>query len=692
MGRIPRETIDAVRDRTDIVAVISRHVTLVKRGNSFVGLCPFHQEKSPSFNVVPAKAMYHCFGCQAGGDVFRFLMDLEGLSFIEAVKELAGPAGITIEERELSPDERRALKSRGTLFDVLEETAQFFESTLWTHADGQIGRDYLEERAIDEGIARRARIGYAADGWTRLLDHLHRKGFEARLALEAGLAKERKSGDGHYDFFRNRLMFPIRDERSRVIGFGGRKMDDEDFGGKYMNTPETRLYDKKRVLYGIETARSAIQRADQVVIVEGYFDVLAMQAAGHDEAVASCGTALTAEHLEVLGRLTKNIVLLTDADRAGQEAAERALPAIVGAGLHGYRVSLPGAKDPDELVKEQGIDALNALLEHRQSLIEWVISQKVMSYADKTSMGAMSTSMARERILKELLPMLGQLPRRQLPRIAGLLRVPEIEILRAIGGGDQAPPPSRGGHVGWKPSREMVHVLWLLVHRYEQVADLLQRVPPAVFADHAPVHPALARLLTGEHPANVVEDEADEGVRRTLVAVVARDRLYGKKVAARGLCEILDNLARPRLMARKTWLQHRLTEIQRSGAVGELRQVLVDNQVISKALSELQAAREGEDYGGFVQALATTFDDLGTAVPEPEPQPVAVPTNPAGNSDTPPPADDETPLENLDPDGLDEPPPPTPDLAPLPDPPDLPPAPDYDGWIPPDDDEPPPFP
>lgn len=244
MGRIPRDIVDAVRDRTDLVEVIGRHVTLKRSGNSLVGLCPFHQEKSPSFHVVPSKGIFHCFGCQTSGDVFRFLMMIEGLSFVESVKELAGPAGVTVPERELTEDEMRAIKVRATLFDVLEEACSFFESTLWTHPDGQPGRDYLRKRGLSPDIARAARLGFAPEGWSRLLDHLHRQKYPAERVVEAGLARPRRESDGLYDVFRARLMFPIRDERARVVGFGGRILEGD--GPKYLNTPETKLYDKSR--------------------------------------------------------------------------------------------------------------------------------------------------------------------------------------------------------------------------------------------------------------------------------------------------------------------------------------------------------------------------------------------------------------------------------------------------------------
>ena len=289
--RIPREIIDSVRDKVNIVEVVQRHVNLQKRGNSYVGLCPFHGEKTPSFHVVPQKNIFHCFGCQQTGDVFRFLMHMEAVDFVTSVRELAATVGIEVPERDLTPQERRALKQRASLYDVLEASASFFESMLWTRPEGASARAYLDERAMKRETLTEARVGFAPDQWSALVDHLRAQGFDSRLAYDAGLAKERRQGDGYYDTFRNRIVFPIRDARGRTIGFGGRLIDGD--GPKYLNSPETRLYEKSQVLYGLYEGRRAIQQRERVIVVEGYFDVLALQQAGFNEAVATCGTALT---------------------------------------------------------------------------------------------------------------------------------------------------------------------------------------------------------------------------------------------------------------------------------------------------------------------------------------------------------------------------------------------------------------
>lgn len=557
MARIPREIVDEVRERTDIAEVISRHVSLVRRGRNMVGLCPFHQEKSPSFNVIPDKGIYHCFGCQAGGDVFRFLMTLEGLSFIEAVKELAEPIGVTIEERELTHAERKQLRQRATAFDVLEATAAFYEGQLWTGAAGEPARGYLEKRAMSVDAARAARLGWAPGGWSRLLDHLHREGYDAVQVAEAGVARARdpdRADTGFYDTLRERLTIPIRDERGRVVAFGGRLLEGD--GPKYINTPETRLYQKSHILYALDAARVQIQKKGRVLVVEGYFDVLSLHQAGFGEAVATCGTALTASHLEKLRRLTRDVVLVMDADEAGLRAAEKSLPLFVDAGVQPWRLDLTAgtgvAKDPDDFVRQNGPEAFTRALEHKEPLFEWVVRRKLDAYGTST--------MSRERVLADVLPMLARL--RDDPtlasRVAARLGLDETSLLKRVREASLAPVATPTAEVEaesaapvWQPHRDVNHLLWLVVHRYGEVADLMSRADPSLLDEHLPVRPVLARLLSGEPVAAVLPEVVDAGVQKALLAVVSRDGLYGPDDdAVKAMLQILARLARPVRAAR----------------------------------------------------------------------------------------------------------------------------------------------
>ncbi len=587
MGRIPREVVDAVRDRTDIVEVVKRHVTLLRRGGNFVGLCPFHQEKTPSFNVIPGKGIYHCFGCQASGDVFKFLMQVEGLSFVESIKELAGPAGIAIEERELTRSERQDLHKRATLYDVLEAAAGHFESLLWTQAQGQIARDYLSNREMSQETAKQARLGFAPEGWTHLVDTLHRQGFDEELALDAGLARRSTKSDRVYDTFRGRLMIPIRDDRGRIIGFGGRILDGE--GPKYINSPETRLYQKSRVLYGMHTARGSIQRKDRVLVVEGYFDVLSLQQAGFTEAIATCGTSLTPEHLERIRRMTRNVILLMDADEAGQRAAERTLPLFLQSGIQPWRLELPGAKDPDDFIRESGAEAMEEALAQRESMLEWVVRRKIAGQVDV---------MSRERVAEELLPLMTSAPDLLVSKIAARLNIREESFRRRLATAarkaetvEEAPAPVDSG---WRPHRDVSHLLWLLVHRYDQTVDVLRRTDPHLLDAHAPILPAVARLVSGEPVAGILPDITDQGVSRTIAAVVARDKLYSEEGAAIAMCDILARLGGPGRAARLRALTDDAGRAGREGDLSLLRAATAEKSTLISMERQLeQSLSEG---------------------------------------------------------------------------------------------------
>lgn len=540
MSRIPREIVDTVRERVDIVQVIERKVSLKRRGSNHTGLCPFHEEKTPSFNVVPAKGIYHCFGCQESGDVFKFLMQTENLNFVEAVKELAADVGVTIPERELTPSELQAIRNRASLFELLEHSADYFSSMLWTHSDGKVAREYLEERGFSSETIKRAKLGYAPNSWNRLRDHLKTKGYSYQRCIEAGVVR---SKEGHqnsfYDVFRDRVVFPIFDDRGRIIGFGGRLLEGE--GAKYLNSPETRLYQKSKVLYGIEIARQETQRKDEILIVEGYFDVLALQQAGFANVVATCGTALTPDHIAKIRRLTLNAVVITDADAAGARAAEKFLPLCLEHGVQPWRVDIPGAKDPDELIKNHGADAFKAALANKEPLVEWVLQRRL---------SASGGIVGRGKVIDELMPILLLLPPESVSAVASRLGHEKALLERiAQARGDQkrlGPAPSIApAPTSWRPHRDIVHVLWLLVHRYEQVADLLQRVNPCIFDAHGPARPAIARLMSGEPLASVMSDEEEENVQRTLVAVGSREALYTAEQAPLAICQILDGLTKP---------------------------------------------------------------------------------------------------------------------------------------------------
>ena len=606
MARIPRHQIDEIRERVDIVEVIGRHVRLTRKGSTHLGLCPFHQEKTPSFNVVATKGIYHCFGCGVGGDVFKFLMQIEGLSFIEAVKELAGVAGVELEERDISPAELQSIRKRATLFDVLNDAAGFYESVLWTRPEGRTAREYLQERKISKDMAKKARMGLAMPGWTALIDNLHQAGYSPQLIAEAGLARKRNQGDGHYDTFRDRLMIPIRDERSRIIAFGGRIMAGD--GPKYINSPETRFYQKSHTLYGFDLARAAIQKRDRVFVVEGYFDVLSMQQAGFLETVATCGTALTQEHLKRIRRMTRNVILLMDSDEAGSRAAERSLGLFLEAGLQPWRLELPGAKDPDEFIRESGADAIEKALKLRVPLVEWVVQRKVEASGYSAA--------GKEALVDELLPILAKLPGGLVSRVAARTGIPEPILHQKIRSAQstrrpesrkepELSPPTKL----WKPTRDIVHLLWLLVHRYDQVVDLMSYLTPEGLDGNDALRAVVARIVTGEPVAAILNGDVDLGMRKTLLAVVAREQLYTPEEAAIGMCQIFERLREPVRLGRLSVLQRLLEESIREDAPEKQREILEEQKSLLKVKSEIKRSLISGDTQNYCR-LAQQESDL----------------------------------------------------------------------------------
>ncbi|WP_242340336.1 MULTISPECIES: DNA primase [unclassified Anaeromyxobacter] len=381
---IPEALIEQVRDRVDVVAVIGRHVELKRSGRTWKGCCVFHGERTPSFHVYPEDKHFKCYGCGAYGDVFSFLQRLEGKEFPEVVKALAQEVGVEIPEaaEEDSAEARRRRKERNEVLAACDAAARYWAARLQSRFGAQ-ARRYLEERGIGEEAIRRFRIGISADGWGDLVPRVAEKGIGPDALLRAGLLVEKEKG-GAYDRFRNRLMFPIAGMDGQVIGFGGRVMPGEasdKAGAKYINTPETPLYKKSKVLYGLELARESIRKTRTAVLVEGYFDVIGLHQAGIANAVAVCGTALTAEHVELLGRCDcREVTILFDGDVAGLAAPAKAAAALFPAGVSGKVALLPsqgGKTDPDEYARAHGRAGMEALLAKATPLSEHLIDRAV---------------------------------------------------------------------------------------------------------------------------------------------------------------------------------------------------------------------------------------------------------------------------------------------------------------------------
>lgn len=366
---IPDDKVREVADRLSILEVVSDYVQLKRSGANYLGLCPFHAEKTPSFNVNPAREIFHCFGCGAGGNAFSFIMKIEGLSFPEAVKMLARKAGVEIEERQLTPAEKQAQNERQAFQRINELAADYFREVLRRKPEGAPGRQYLEKRSVDDETAEVYRLGFAPERRDGLTRYLREHDVELEVALKLGIV--RKGDGGWYDQFRNRLIFPIRDAKGNVIAFAGRVLDASL--PKYINSPESVLYHKSNVLFGMDMALPAVRTENSVIIVEGYFDHLALYRAGIRNVVATCGTALTATHAGLIKRHAAKVYTLFDSDAAGSKATIRSMELFLEQRLPAYVITLPAGDDPDSFLAKNQVEVFRARQEKALPAFEYFV-------------------------------------------------------------------------------------------------------------------------------------------------------------------------------------------------------------------------------------------------------------------------------------------------------------------------------
>lgn len=460
---IGQDTIDRVRRQTGIVSLVGETVKLVQRGRSHVGLCPFHKEKTPSFHVSEERGFYHCFGCSASGDAFKFVMEVEGLSFVEAVRRLAERAGIEIVETANDDERRRAAEARRRqqdLFDVNNAAAAFYERMLTEHPLASHARAELARRGLTASSPTDAvsdalqafRVGYAPYGWGALADHLRDAGLEHRAAESVGLLVPRKSGSGHYDRFRHRLMFAIIDLQGRVVGFSGRALDDpadeelaragieavrsnsDDKPAKYVNSPESPVYKKREAVFGLYQARQALRTEGDCVLVEGNFDVVSLHAHGIRHAVAPLGTAFTVEQAQQIKRFSPSITLLFDGDAAGRHAAAAAREPSKVAGLTVKVATLPDGSDPDDLVRRQGAEAVRRTLRAARGLLEHLIDAALdsgFSAADARGRAAKIQEVT-QLLVSEDDPAVRAMAEQHADHIAEKLGIADVRTFRAL--------------------------------------------------------------------------------------------------------------------------------------------------------------------------------------------------------------------------------------------------------------------
>jgi DNA primase len=417
---------DRVKQQADIVRVVGEYVRLKKNGQNFTGLCPFHSEKTPSFAVHPVKQIYHCFGCGVGGDVFKFVMEMDKCDFMEAVQAVADKCGIAIpRSRDRSPEERREQQQRTALIDLHREAAAFFVRQLESSQEGKAARAYLVDRGLDSEAIGRFGLGYAPSGGDALLRHLKTK-YPDRLVELAGLASRDANGRP-YDRFRRRIIFPISNESGKVVAFGGRALGDDL--PKYLNSPETPIYVKSTVLYHLDRAKEAIRSADAAILVEGYMDTIAVARAEIGNVVASCGTSLTEMQVKLLSRFTRRVIVNYDPDTAGQAATERSLSILLEHSCDVRVLALPGGKDPDTFIRTEGAAGYRKLLESAPPYLDYLIG--------RARQLGVATAEQKLRAMNFLMPFVQRIPNALLrsewaSRIAQQLRVDEPVLREAL--------------------------------------------------------------------------------------------------------------------------------------------------------------------------------------------------------------------------------------------------------------------
>jgi DNA primase len=373
-GLFSSATLEQIRAASDIVDVIGSYLPLKRAGANFVALCPFHKEKTPSFNVNPHRQIFHCFGCHKGGDVFAFVKEYESIDFPEAVRRLADRAKIPLEfEKNAGEQQSRHLKER--LLQVHEQIAQRWQNALANEASGQIARDYLARRGLSAEAVKLFRLGYAPDLWDDTVNWAKSKGHELALVEQAGLILRKQDGDSYYDRFRGRLMFPICDEQGRVIGFSGRILTGDEKTAKYVNSPETPIFTKSKVFFGLDKSKRAVLEAGYAIVCEGQLDLIACFMAGVQNVVAPQGTAFTADHARILKRYVEEVVLCFDSDEAGQNATVRSLDSLLASGLAVRVAVVPAPHDPDSLIKASGGPAFKQLIEQAAGFYDYYLNR-----------------------------------------------------------------------------------------------------------------------------------------------------------------------------------------------------------------------------------------------------------------------------------------------------------------------------
>jgi DNA primase len=590
-GFLSEEKVSEIRDRSSILEVVSDYVTLKKTGKNYKGLCPFHSEKTPSFMVNEEKQIFHCFGCGEGGDVFTFLMKAGHFSFPQAVEELAKRYGVKLPARELSATQKKEMAKREVLFQINQIASEYFQDLLTKRREGEEGRRYLSQRGISQDVIAEHGLGYSTDRWDGLVQHLQEKKVSLELAWELGLIFPKRR-EGWYDAFRGRILFPIFDLHQRIVGFGGRVIKEGE--PKYLNSPESTIYHKGEILYGLQVAKRYAAEKDCVIIVEGYFDLLTLHQYGMKYSVATLGTALTTQHIRTLKRYTKNLITLFDADQAGTQATLRSLPLLLEEEMVGKTIILPKGEDPDGFLRKGNLEDFGKRLERAVPLIDFFFERMMKTYDVKFVDGKV-------RVAKEGMALLGKIPdkiRRDfyMKALAERLDVKEsflYEMLRS-----SPKEPSKAGEDFKKSSMERSSpkseemVVRLMVHHPEVIptiskvgvlkefeSPILQKIAE----DLEDLYQRKARLDLPEALAKVEED-----LRGKLCELAFQESELEGGDRGKILEDCIQKIREKRLKKEKGELLKRIKEAEKQQEEKGLVPLLKEHQELAKREKGLQ--------------------------------------------------------------------------------------------------------
>lgn len=595
MGRVPREVLDEIKSRVRLSTLIGEYVQLKADGSGgrSKGLCPFHNERTPSFHVMDDRQFYYCFGCGASGDAFKFLETHSGMTFFEAVQQLAARAGVDLPEVEIDRTEEDEKQRARRLYLSITELARDVFVADMGHSSAEEARAYLTKRGIDEDTAAAFQLGFARASWSRLVDEAASRGIGGAYLVRAGLAKER-SGGGHYDLFRNRIMFPVLDLAGRVLAFSGRTLDPEDVA-KYINSPETRFYKKGDNLYGLHIARRYIRQRNQSVLVEGNFDVVSLHAAGISEAVAPLGTALTPRQADLLRRFSERVVLAFDGDRAGLKAADRAFEVLLAAGIEDVRlIRFEEGDDPDSFVQREGGEAFRQRIDTAPQMLDIVIERALEPALIRRD------PVTRRRALEAVGQWLGRVKddfvRRQVREdVARRLELNTRDVRQAeTAMPEPVPPPDAEWAEDAPPPPERLQLtqyeqalIFYIDERPERlerilIEELFRLVPNERFSSWLQRVAQSWRNLGGRLD-EIPEVQGDAGVWQAAMAA-----LSGGGLAVRGgdaeFDILIEELKRNWLTARMRQLQQEIERADRSGAYDDVEAAMKEMERLANLL------------------------------------------------------------------------------------------------------------